>query len=237
MNAIIGMTQLVLRSDLTLEQRRHLEKVDIAAGGLLTIINDILDFSKIESGQLQFEQKDFLLSDSLHRLAHLSMMKAQEKGLELLFDVESSVPNNFVGDPLRLEQILINLVNNAIKFTDNGEIVIRVKVIEQPDVTALVSFEVQDSGIGMTEKQLEKVFSPFVQADSSTTRQYGGTGLGLSICRKLAELMGGAIWIQSVPGKGSQVFCTVRLGVNNTPKANKAIASVELQSCRVSQSR
>lgn len=233
MNAIIGMTQLVLRSDLTLEQRRHLEKVDIAAGGLLTIINDILDFSKIESGQLQFEQKDFLLSDSLHRLAHLSMMKAQEKGLELLFDVESSVPNNFVGDPLRLEQILINLVNNAIKFTDNGEIVIRVKVIEQSDVTALVSFEVQDSGIGMTEKQLEKVFSPFVQADSSTTRQYGGTGLGLSICRKLAELMGGAIRIQSFPGKGSQVFCTVRLGVNNTPKANKAIASVELQSCRV----
>lgn len=234
MNAIIGMTQLVLRTDLSSEQRRHLEKVDIAAAGLLTIINDILDFSKIEAGQLQFEQNHFSLTDSLLRLAHLSMMKAQEKGLELLFDVDHNVPDKLVGDALRLEQILINLVNNAIKFTDRGEIVVSVKIVEHANASALISFEVQDTGIGMTEKQLEKVFSPFVQADSSTTRQYGGTGLGLSICRKLSELMGGAIRIASVFGQGTRVSCTVRLGVNEVANApNQSLLSTDLHTLRV----
>ncbi len=233
MNAIIGMTQLTLRTELTPTQRGYLEKVDIAAAGLLTIINDILDFSKIEAGQLQFEQKDFFLHETLNRLAHLSVMKAQDKGLELLFDIAPDVPIALVGDSLRLEQILINLVNNAIKFTETGEIVVRVCIADQSDHHALISFEVQDSGIGMTEDQLDKIFSPFVQADTSTTRQYGGTGLGLSICRKLSELMGGSIRIQSVAGQGSRVFCTIRFGISKVIAENRTEYSHDLQSLRV----
>ena len=233
MNAIIGMTQLTLRTELTPTQRGYLEKVDIAAAGLLTIINDILDFSKIEAGQLQFEQKDFFLHETLNRLAHLSVMKAQDKGLELLFDIAPDVPIALVGDSLRLEQILINLVNNAIKFTETGEIVVRVCVADQSDHHVLICFEVQDSGIGMTEDQLDKIFSPFVQADTSTTRQYGGTGLGLSICRKLSELMGGSIRIQSVAGHGSRVFCTTRFGISKVIAESRTEHSPDLQSLRV----
>jgi len=233
MNAIIGMTQLTLRTELTAAQRGYLEKVDIAAAGLLIIINDILDFSKIEAGQLQFEHKEFLLSETLSRLAHLSIMKAQDKGLELLFDVAADVPKILIGDSLRLEQVLINLVNNAIKFTENGEVVVRVRVVEQSSNEALLLFEVVDTGIGMTAEQIEKIFLPFVQADTSTTRQYGGTGLGLSICRKLVELMGGRIEVESVPGSGSSVSCTTRIGVGTQALAGASDYHFDLAALRV----
>lgn len=233
MNAIIGMTQLTLRTELTATQRGYLEKVDIAAAGLLIIINDILDFSKIEAGQLQFEQKEFLLNETLSRLAHLSVMKAQDKGLELLFDVAPDVPKVLIGDALRLQQVLINLVNNAIKFTEQGEIIVRVRVTEQQANEAVLLFEVHDTGIGLTAEQIDRIFLPFVQADTSTTRQYGGTGLGLSICRKLIELMGGRITIESVPGDGTRVFCSTRLGIGTPSLHDTTAHSPDLQTLRI----
>ena len=213
MNAIIGMSHLALKTDLNTKQRNYIEKVDSAAKNLLGIINDILDFSKIEAGKMQFERVGFYLEDVMEHLADLSVIKAQDKGLELLFDVGTDVPTALVGDPLRLGQVIINLVNNAIKFTETGEITVGIhKVADEPDGVQL-RFDVKDTGIGLTEEQRSKLFSAFSQADASTTRKYGGTGLGLTISKKLVEMMDGAIAVDSEAGKGSTFHFTARFGV------------------------
>ncbi|MBW2337678.1 MAG: PAS domain S-box protein, partial [Deltaproteobacteria bacterium] len=197
MNAIMGMAHLAMKTDLTAKQYDYLKKVDISAKSLLGIINDILDFSKIEAGKLDIESVDFQLEDTLDNISTLVGIKTQEKGLELLFKTDPSVPTALVGDPLRLGQILINLSNNAVKFTDTGEIVVLTELIKKDGAQATLKFSVRDTGIGMTEEQAAKLFQPFAQADSSTTRKYGGTGLGLTISKRLAEMMGGEIWVES----------------------------------------
>ncbi len=214
MNAIIGMSHLALKTELTPKQHDYISKVQSSSNALLGIINDILDFSKIEAGKLDMEATNFQLEDVLNNLANLIGIKAEEKGLELLFIVDQEAPTALVGDPLRLGQILINLSNNAVKFTETGEIVVSVSVIEKDESKATLQFSVQDSGIGLTGEQRGKLFQAFSQADTSTTRKYGGTGLGLTISRKLCEMMGGEIRVESVPGEGSTFIFTAVFGVH-----------------------
>ncbi|MDO8652183.1 MAG: response regulator [Undibacterium sp.] len=233
MNAIIGMTGLVLRTELSAKQRNYLEKVSAAGQGLLGIINDILDFSKIEAGKLNFEQRDFFLVHALDHLAAMSVLKAQDKGLELLFDLDPTVPTALIGDEMRLGQVLLNLVNNAIKFTQQGEIRLRVTCLEQTAQDVVLRFEVQDTGIGLAPEQCDKLFSAFVQADSSTTRQYGGTGLGLTITRRLVEMMGGKVWVESEPGVGSRFIFTARLGLQADQRVSMVAADPKLHHLRV----
>jgi signal transduction histidine kinase/DNA-binding response OmpR family regulator len=213
MNAIIGMSHLALKTDLNMKQNDYLSKIDVSAKSLLGIINDILDFSKIEAGKLDMESVDFQLEDTLDNISTLVGIKTQEKGLELLIKTDPSVPTALVGDPLRLGQILINLSNNAVKFTDAGEIVVSTELVKKDGAQATLKFSVQDTGIGMTAEQSAKLFQPFSQADSSTTRKYGGTGLGLTISKRLAEMMGGEIWVESNPGQGSTFSFTANLGL------------------------
>jgi signal transduction histidine kinase len=211
MNAIIGLSYLALQTELNDKQRNYVGKVHRSAESLLGIINDILDFSKIEAGKLEIENIDFRLEDVFDNLANLVGLKAEEKGVELLFDLPADLPTALVGDPLRLGQILINLGNNAVKFTAQGEIVVSVVVQEQSATDTRLLFAVRDTGIGMTPAQLKKLFQSFSQADVSTTRQFGGTGLGLAISKKLTEAMGGEIWVESEPGAGSTFQFTVQL--------------------------
>lgn len=212
MNVIMGMAHLVLDSELDKQQRNYLEKIYTAAQGLLGIINDILDFSKIEAGRMSLESTDFYLEDVLGNLVDLATLKAQEKGLELLFDIATDVPTGLVGDPLRLGQVLNNLLSNAIKFTEQGEITLSIRsehaqLAEGDQLgTAWLLFEVKDTGIGLSEEQASRLFQAFTQADSSTSRKYGGTGLGLTICKRLVELMGGEIGVDSEQGVGSTFF-------------------------------
>jgi signal transduction histidine kinase/CheY-like chemotaxis protein len=208
MNAILGMTHLALKTDLTPKQSDYLHKVHASATSLLGIINDILDFSKIEAGKLDMEAVDFNLDEALSNVAALIGNKAQERGLEFLFQVPSDLPRSLVGDPLRLGQVLINLSNNAVKFTESGEVVISVERMRESDQEVSLKFSVRDTGIGLTEEQRRKLFQSFSQADTSTTRKYGGTGLGLSISKKLTEMMQGEIWVESVPGEGSSFIFT-----------------------------
>ncbi|HEX6733757.1 MAG TPA: response regulator [Azonexus sp.] len=203
MNAVIGMTYLALQTELTPRQRNYLNKVEAAAKGLLGIINDILDLSKIEAGMMSFERTAFSLDASLQHLAGLSGLKARERGLELLFDLAPGVPDRLIGDPLRLGQVLINLVGNAIKFTEQGEITVGVDLVARDEDSVRLRFTVRDTGIGMSAEQQAGLFSAFTQADSSTTRRYGGTGLGLSICKRIVDLLGGHIGVSSEPGAGS----------------------------------
>jgi two-component system sensor histidine kinase/response regulator len=212
MNAIIGMSHLALKTELTSRQRDYLKKIQGSSQYLLRIINDILDFSKIEAGKLEVEQIDFDLEKMLENVAGLITEKTTAKGLELVFDVGHDVPNELIGDPLRLGQILINYANNAVKFTEAGEIDVVVRLREQGDEDVLLWFGVRDSGIGLTEEQRGRLFQPFEQADTSTTRKYGGTGLGLAISMKLAELMNGEVGVESEFGKGSTFWFTARLG-------------------------
>ncbi|WP_374325553.1 response regulator [Azonexus sp.] len=203
MNAIIGMTHLALQTPLDVRQRNYLNKVDAAAKGLLGIINDILDLSKIEAGMMRFERTPFSLDATLQHLGDLSALRARERGLELLFDLAPDVPDRLLGDPLRLGQVLLNLVGNAIKFTEQGEVRVEVRLLEGDADKARIRFEVRDTGIGMTPEQLASLFTAFTQADSSTTRKYGGTGLGLSICKRIVDQLGGRISASSEPGNGS----------------------------------
>jgi PAS domain S-box-containing protein len=212
MNAVIGMTRLALKTELNERQRNYLEKVDRAAHGLLGIINDILDFSKIEAGKLRFEQRPMLLRQTLDHLASMTVFRAQDKGIEMLFDVAPDVPLELVGDPLRLGQVLLNLVNNAIKFTDSGEIIVAIRLLQEDEQGVTLQFEVRDTGIGIAPGQAAQLFNSFVQADASTTRTHGGTGLGLSISRKLVDMMKGRIWLESEPGKGSRFIFTAAFG-------------------------
>ena len=203
MNAIIGMTHLALQTELNPRQKNYLNKVDAAAKGLLGIINDILDLSKIEAGMMRFERTVFSIDAALQHLGDLCAIKARERGIELLFDLSADVPDRLIGDPLRLGQVLLNLVGNAVKFTEQGEVTVTVTLAEKRDHDVLLRFAVRDTGIGMSEEQQARLFSAFSQADSSTTRKYGGTGLGLSICKRIVDLLGGQISVTSTPGEGS----------------------------------
>jgi signal transduction histidine kinase/DNA-binding response OmpR family regulator len=212
MNAVIGMTQLALKTDLDARQRNYLDKVDRAAHSLLGVINDILDFSKIEAGKLHFELRPMVLRETLDHLAGMTVFRAQEKGLELLFDVEPEVPLEMLGDPMRLGQVLLNLVNNAIKFTEHGEIIVAIRRLASSEGKVELQFEVRDTGIGISPEQAAGLFQSFAQADASTTRTHGGTGLGLAISRKLVEMMEGRMWLESEFGKGSRFLFTARFG-------------------------
>ena len=214
MNAILGMAHLALKTELTAKQRDYLEKILTAGNSLLGIINDILDFSKIEAGKLAIESVPFNLDEVLDNLASLVTLKAHEKeGLEVLFSTGPEVPRALRGDPLRLGQILINLTNNAVKFTEHGEIVVSSELVHVGEKTVEVKFTVRDTGIGLTEEQKARLFESFSQADTSTTRKFGGTGLGLAISKRLVEMMGGRIWVESAPGKGSTFCFTAVFGV------------------------
>jgi two-component system, sensor histidine kinase and response regulator len=212
MNAVIGLSHLALKTELTPRQRDYVLKIKSSGQHLLGIINDILDFSKIEAGKLSIENIDFDLDKVLENVGNLMSEKASAKGLELIFEVEPSVSAYFRGDPLRLGQILINFCNNAVKFTDKGEVSVHVKVLEDSADNQLVEFSVSDTGIGMSKPQIERLFQAFEQADASTTRKYGGTGLGLAISKQLTEMMGGQVSVESEPGTGSTFRFTARLG-------------------------
>jgi two-component system sensor histidine kinase/response regulator len=233
MNAVIGMAHLALKTDLSPKQYDYLKKIDISAKALLGIINDILDFSKIEAGKMDMESVDFQLEDTLDNISTLVGIKTQEKGLELLFNTDPSVPTALIGDPLRLGQILINLSNNALKFTDSGEIVVSTELIQKDDTRVTLKFSVQDTGIGMTAEQAAKLFQPFMQADSSTTRKYGGTGLGLTISKRLAEMMGGEIWVESEQGRGSTFSFTANFGLGKEKAKKRFKPSRDLRGMKV----
>jgi two-component system sensor histidine kinase/response regulator len=233
MNAIIGMSELALKTELTPKQHNYIDKVNRSADGLLGIINDILDFSKIEAGKLDLESIDFRLEDVLDNLSNLVGLKAEEKGLELLLDLEAAVPVQLVGDPLRLGQILVNLGNNAVKFTNSGEIVVSIRVVQQDDESITLEFSIRDTGIGMTAEQQSKLFQAFGQADTSTTREYGGTGLGLTICERLVELMGGSIQVESEAGVGSVFSFSAQLGWKPLEETLPSTESLDLANLHV----
>ena len=211
MNGVIGMTGLLLDTGLTDEQRRYAETVRASAESLLGLINDILDFSKIEAGKMTLEILDFDLQDLLEDLAATLALRAQDKGLELLYSIATEIPCLLRGDPGRLRQVLTNLVSNAIKFTHAGEVAIRVLLESESADSAVLRFSVRDTGIGIPKEKIGILFEKFTQADASTTRKYGGTGLGLAICKQLAELMGGEVSVESEEGKGSEFSFTARL--------------------------
>ncbi len=233
MNAIIGMSHLALQTKLDKKQKNYIEKVHRAGENLLGIINDILDFSKIEAGKMSVEAIDFRLEDVMDHLSNLVGLKAEDKGLELLFNLAPNLPTALIGDPLRLGQILINLGNNAVKFTDQGEIIVGGDVVSQTDTEAELHFWVKDSGIGMTPEQCGKMFQSFSQADASTTRKYGGTGLGLAISKNLVEIMHGKIWVESEAGKGSTFHFHIHLGLQKEPMARRMFRADELLGVRV----
>ena len=212
MNAIIGLSHLCLSTDLQPIQHDYIEKVHRAAKSLLGIINDILDFSKIEAGKLEIESVPFFLADVWDNLTNLVMRSIEGKGLALKYRLDPTIPPCLWGDPLRLGQILLNLVGNAIKFTDSGSITLSTQLLETSEASVLVQFTISDSGIGMSDEQIHKLFSPFTQADGSTTRKYGGTGLGLVISKRLVSMLGGKIWVESLAGEGSSFFFTAQFG-------------------------
>ena len=232
MNGIIGMTHLVLMTTMTPHQREYVKKIQLSGQHLLRIINDILDISKIEAGKLSIEQADFELETTLAGVVSVIGEKAGEKGLELILDIASDVPVNVIGDSLRLGQVLINYANNAIKFTEHGEIDIVVRAREIGTDSVLLWFAVRDTGIGLSEEQKKRLFTAFSQADTSTTRQYGGTGLGLAISKQLATMMGGEVGVDSAPGVGSTFWFTARLGISHTPR-RELLPEAELRGRRV----
>ncbi len=215
MNAIIGMSHLALQSGLTARQQNYVRKIQVSSEALLGIVNDILDFSKIEAGKLDIEQVPFDLGDVLDNLANVVGLRAEEKGLELLYADPPDLPMALVGDPLRLGQVLLNLGNNAVKFTERGEVTLSVEVAGRQEGRVRLRFEVHDTGIGISAEQQQRLFRPFEQADASTSRRYGGTGLGLAICTQLVRLMGGELQLHSEPGRGSRFFFTLPFGLQD----------------------
>lgn len=233
MNAIIGLTHLALNTGLTKQQQDYLKKIHSSSQALLGIINDILDFSKIEAGKLEMENVAFNIDESLDILSTLIISKAEEKKLEVVIVCPKEVPRNLLGDPLRLGQILINLSDNAVKFSDNGEVVISVELLERTKDSATLGFLVKDTGIGMTEEQIAKLFKSFSQADASITRKYGGTGLGLTISKQLVVMMGGEIIVKSSPGEGSEFFFSAQFGLGPEDVASEHLADTDLQGKKI----
>ena len=214
MNAILGLTHLALKTELNLKQRNYLANVDSAATSLLGVLNNILDFSKIEAGKLQIEHIVFDLAEVFHNIASILALSAESKGIELVFRIDPDLPLSLVGDPLRLGQVLLNLVGNAIKFTEAGEVLVFAECVTRDAQSITLRFGVRDTGIGISDAQRPCLFRSFSQADQSTTRRYGGTGLGLAICKMLVEAMGGGFDVDSQPGHGSTFIFTAQLGCN-----------------------
>ncbi|RNF51504.1 response regulator [Marinomonas hwangdonensis] len=225
MNSIIGMSSLALHTPLSNKQRGYIEKISHSADSLLNIINDILDFSKIEARKMDIESVPFTLTNLIHKVAHVLELKIEEKGLELIIDIDASVPQQVVGDPTRLRQILLNLGNNAVKFTKQGEIIIRATCSKQDQQENMIHFSVEDTGIGINKDKQSNLFKSFSQADTSTTRRFGGTGLGLAISKRLVQLMGGEIWVESEENKGSTFHFTVRFQHSENDESQYALSS------------
>jgi len=229
MNAVLGMITLLEYTELEKKQKDYVKKIERAAKNLLKIINDILDFSKIESGKLEIESIEFFLDNVLNDLSDMLSMKAATVGIDFIISKEVDVPDGLIGDPFRLEQILVNLTNNAIKFTEKGEVIIKINVEKRTKKEVILKFSVKDTGIGMTKEQISKLFKAFTQADTSTTRKYGGSGLGLSISKNLVELMGGKISAQSQYGKGSEFFFTCPFKLSGVAQPRKEIKPTKLK--------
>jgi two-component system sensor histidine kinase/response regulator len=233
MNAIIGMSYMTLMTDLNGKQRNYINRVYKSGKSLLGIVNDILDFSKIEAGKMVMEKIDFVLYDVFESFTDMIAIKVEERGLELIFDIDQDIPQGLIGDPLRLGQILTNLGNNAVKFTEKGEITLTARLTSKDDDHAKIEFSLKDTGIGMTPEETAKLFHSFSQADSSTTRKYGGTGLGLSISKKLVELMGGEIWVESESGVGSVFAFTATFGINKKITPSSMSVPKDLKDLRI----
>ena len=233
MNAIIGMADLLWETSLTPDQRKYLRIFRRAGGNLLNLINDILDLSKVEVGHLELESTDFDLSDLVEKAIEILAMRANEKGLELACHLAPDVPCAVIGDPNRLHQILINLISNAIKFTDSGSVTVQVMQDPENRTPGAIRFSISDTGIGIPSDKLAVIFDSFTQAHASTTRKYGGTGLGLTISRQLAQFMNGRIWVESTLGKGSTFHCCVQLAVKSSPTLIRDNVSINLQGFRV----
>jgi PAS domain S-box-containing protein len=216
LNGVIGMTELALETDLSPEQREYLETVKLSGESLLTVINDILDFSKIEAGKVDLEVVDFNLRECMDATLRTLSLRADEKGLELLCEVAAEVPEVVLGDAGRLRQVFINMLGNAIKFTDQGEVSLKAQILHREGDDLLLHFTVSDTGIGIAPAKQKLIFEPFIQADTSTTRKYGGTGLGLTISRRLVQMMGGKVWVESEVGRGARFHFTARFGLSDS---------------------
>lgn len=233
LNAIIGLTELVLKTDLNEYQEGHLFRVSLAGKNLLGLISDILDFSKIEAGKLEIEAVVFQINDVLANLASVVSAKSEENQTELLINIDPSTPPEMRGDPLRIGQILINLVGNAVKFTKGGDVMISVGAEHDQDGLGWLVLSVKDTGIGMSQDQCEDLFKPFTQADQSISREYGGTGLGLSISKQLVDLMGGTIWAESAEGKGSTFSFRLPLVVTNSTRTRREVFGIDPRTIRI----
>lgn len=222
MNAIIGMSQILLEDNMLSEtQKENIKIINRSSNMLLGVINDILDFSKIEAGKLVLEKTSFDLNVILSYLADMITLKTQEKGINIIFDIDHNIGKNYLGDPLRISQVLLNLISNAVKFTDKGEVMLSIKTIESNEEESNVQFEVSDTGIGMSEEHLQNLFKSYSQASNDTSRKYGGTGLGLTISKQLVEMMGGKIWAESKYGEGSTFFVNIHLSNDTTVSKRK----------------